>query len=470
MAATSEGGRRIGGGGSRGGSGRGRAKALVAGGGIGGLAAALALHRAGFDVEIFEAAKEVRALGVGINLQPSSVLVLKELGLQPALARTAIETAELIYVNKFGQRIWQEPRGLAAGYLVPQYSIHRGELHMILYRAALEAFGADAIRTGHVLAGFEQDALGVTAGFTDRETGAALSTYRGDFLVAADGIHSAARRVFYPAEGLPRFSGRMLWRACTEAQPYLTGRSMAWAGHADQKFVAYPISAEAAGRGRSMINWIAELRVRPADDPDHTPPMSDWNRKVDKSVFSAPFQGWNFGWLDVPDLIARADAVFEFPMVDRDPVPRWTHGRVTLLGDAAHPMYPIGSNGASQAILDARELAEQLLASDSVPAALERYDEIRRPVTAAIVRANRGQGPDYVMQLAEQRAPQGFRHIHEVIPAHELEQIAAAYKQTAGFDRDTVNARFQALAAGRDQSGDQKGDQRGSQGAEAAAR
>ena len=425
----------------------GRLKALVAGGGIGGLVAALALHRAGVAVDVFEAAREVRALGVGINLQPSSVLVLRELGLQPALAGSGIETAELIYVNKFGQRIWQEPRGLAAGYLVPQYSIHRGELHMILYRAALERLGADAIHTGHVLTGFEQDERGVTAGFTDRDTGAALSTFRGDFLVAADGIHSAARRLFYPHEGLPKFSGRMLWRACTEAEPYLTGRSMAWAGHADQKFVAYPISADAARRGRSLVNWIAELRVRAIDDPDQTPPSSDWNRKVDKSLFSGPFQAWNFGWLDVPDLIARADAVYEFPMVDRDPVPRWTHGRVTLLGDAAHPMYPIGSNGASQAILDARELAEQLLAGDSVAAALQRYDDVRRPVTAAIVHANRGQGPDYVMQLAEQRAPHGFRHIHEVIPARELEQIASAYKQTAGFDRDSVNARFQALAA-----------------------
>jgi 2-polyprenyl-6-methoxyphenol hydroxylase-like FAD-dependent oxidoreductase len=430
------------------GSGRPRAKALVAGGGIGGLAAALALHRVGFDVEVFEAASEIRGLGVGINLQPSSVLVLKELGLQPDLAATAIETAELLYVNKFGQRIWQEPRGKAAGYAVPQYSIHRGELHLILYRAALAALGPQAIHVGHVLAGFEQDEHGVTAGFTDRRTGAALSSSRGDLLVAADGIHSAARRTFFPQEGLPRFSGRMLWRSCTEAAPYLTGRSMAWAGHADQKFVAYPISAEAAGRGRSLINWIAELRVRAVDDPDQTPPGSDWNRKVDKSVFSGPFQGWNFGWLDIPDLIARADGVYEFPMVDRDPLPRWTHGRVTLLGDAAHPMYPIGSNGASQAILDARELAEQLLACETVPRALARYDEIRRPITGAIVRANRGQGPDYVMQLAEERAPNGFRHIHEVIPARELEQIAQAYKQTAGFDRDTVNARFEANGFG----------------------
>ena len=424
-----------------------RVKALIAGGGIGGLVAALALHRAGLDVEVFESAREIRALGVGINLQPSSVLVLRELGLQPAIAASGIETAELIYVNKFGQRIWQEPRGVAAGYAIPQYSVHRGELHLILYRAALAALGPQAIHTGHVLAGFEQDEHGVTVGFTDRETGAALTTCRGDFLVAADGIHSTARKSFYPAEGLPRFSGRMLWRSCTEADPYLTGRSMAWAGHADQKFVAYPISAQASGRGRSLVNWIAELRVRAMDDPDQTPPGSDWNRKVEKSVFAGPFAGWNFGWLNVPDLIARADAVFEFPMVDRDPLPRWTHGRVTLLGDAAHPMYPIGSNGASQAILDARELAGQLLACDSVPQALARYDEIRRPVTAAIVKANRGQGPDYVMQLAEERAPDGFGHIHEVIPAQELEQIASRYKQTAGFDRDTVNSRFHAMTS-----------------------
>lgn len=427
-------------------------KALVAGGGIGGLVAALALHRAGLDVEVFEATREVRALGVGINLQPSSVLVLRQLGLQPALGESGIETAELIYVNRFGQRIWQEPRGMAAGYAVPQYSIHRGELHLILYRAALAALGAHAIHTGYVLSGFAQDDDGVVASFSDRQTGASLASHRGDLLVAADGIHSAARKYFYPDEGLPRFSGRMLWRACTEAEPYLSGRSMVWAGHADQKFVAYPISAQAAGRGRSLINWIAELRVRAIDDPDQTPPGSDWNREVQKSVFAAPFDGWNFGWLNVPDLIARADAVFEFPMVDRDPLPRWSHGRVTLLGDAAHPMYPIGSNGASQAILDARELAEQLQGGGSVVAALARYDEVRRPFTAAIVNANRGQGPDYVMQLAHERAPHGFGHIHEIIAADELERVAAGYKQTAGFDRDSVNQRFEAIAAAESQA------------------
>ena len=419
-------------------------RALIAGGGIGGLVAALTLHRVGYAVTVFEAAQEVRALGVGINLQPHAVLVLQQLGLLDALRDSGIETGSLLYVNKFGQRIWQEPRGLAAGYPIPQISIHRGELHMILYRAVLEQIGPDAIRCGASLADFAQDGDGVTAHFVDRQSGASLGSERGALLVGADGIHSVLRRLLAPGEGPPRFSGCMLWRAITEADDFIDGRTMVWAGHAAQKFIAYPISAQAARNGKVSINWIAELRVRAADDPDKTPPKTDWNRRVDASVFEAPFASWNFDWLDVPALIARAGAAYEFPMVDRDPLERWSDGRVTLLGDAAHPMYPIGSNGASQAILDARELADQLAADDDVAGALSRYDAARRPATAAIVAANRRQGPDEVMQIAEQRAPNGFAHIHDVIGPDELETIAARYKQTAGFDRATVDA-----AAGR---------------------
>ncbi|MCX7892447.1 MAG: flavin-dependent oxidoreductase [Burkholderiales bacterium] len=420
---------------------RNAARAVIVGGGIGGLAAALCLHRAGVAVEVHEAAREIRPLGVGINLQPHSVLILRELGLEPALAATGIETAELIYVNKFGQHIWQEPRGRAAGYAVPQYSIHRGELQMILYRAALAELPPGSVRTGHVLADFGEDAQGVYAHFVDREGGVPVATARGDFLVAADGIHSAVRRRFYPDEGEPKFSGRILWRATTETEPFLTGRSMVWAGHDSQKFVCYPISEEARRRGRSLVNWIAELRV----PLDATPPRTDWNRRVEKSVFREPFAGWDFGWLSAPALIDGADAVYEFPMVDRDPLPRWTHGRVTLLGDAAHPMYPVGSNGASQAILDARELADQLAGQPTIDAALAAYEQARRPPTSAVVLANRKGGPDRVLQLAEERAPNGFAHVEDVIPRAELEAIAAGYKQTAGFDRETVNRK----AAGR---------------------
>jgi len=431
----------------------GRPHALIAGGGIGGLVAALALHDIGYRVTVFEATQEVRALGVGINLQPHAVLVLAELGLLDALRLTGIETGSLLYVNKHGQRIWQEPRGLAAGYPVPQISIHRGELHMILYRAVLERIGADAIRCGASLVDCTQDIDGVTAHFIDRRTGAALGSERGDLLIAADGIHSTLRRMLFPDEGPPRFSGCMLWRAITEVDRFIDGRTMVWAGHAAQKFVVYPISAEAARNGRASLNWIAELRVRAVDDPDKTPPDTDWNRRVDASVFAEPFADWTFDWLDVSALIARAGAAYEFPMVDRDPLPRWSEGRVTLLGDAAHPMYPIGSNGASQAILDARCVADELAADDDVAAALDRYDAARRPATAAIVAANRRQGPDEVMQIAEDRAPEGFAHIHDVIGQAELETIASRYKQTAGFDRASVDRAVRSKQVARSRAG-----------------
>jgi 2-polyprenyl-6-methoxyphenol hydroxylase-like FAD-dependent oxidoreductase len=407
---------------------------IIAGGGIGGLTAGLCLKRAGLDVRIFEAAREVKPLGVGINLLPHSVRVLRDLGLQDALAATGIETAELIYLNKFGQKIWQEPRGIAAGYAVPQYSIHRGELQMILYEAALQALSADRVRTGATLGSFTQDSAGVSAQFLDRESGHSESV-RGDVLIAADGIHSTVRRHYYPDEGDPRFSGRILWRSMTEGAPFLGGRSMAWAGHDSQKFVCYPVSAEAAKRGQAIINWIAELRV----PLDSTPPRTDWNKSVEKSVFSGPFQDWKFPWLNIPELIEKSGLVYEFPMVDRDPVDRWTHGRVTLLGDAAHPMYPVGSNGASQAILDAEELAMQFQSQTSAEAALQAYDAARRPATSAIVLANRKGGPDRVLQLAEERAPNGFTDVHDVISREELEAISLSYKQTAGFDKDSVN-------------------------------
>jgi 2-polyprenyl-6-methoxyphenol hydroxylase-like FAD-dependent oxidoreductase len=410
----------------------------VAGGGIGGLVAALALHRAGFEVEVFEAAREVRALGVGINLQPSSVLVLKELGVQPALAATAIETAELIYVNKFGQRIWQEPRGIAAGYAVPQYSIHRGELHMILLDAVLRRLGPEHVVLGHQLVGFGREG-GRAQGHFERLLDGAKVSIEADVLVAADGIHSAARRQMWPNEGAPRYGQRVLWRATTECEPFGDGRSMFMAGHPDVKFVAYPISRTLHEQGRSRINWIAELSM-----PGDTPARTDWNKQVDASVFAKAFESWKWDWIDIPTLIRGAASIYEFPLVDRNPLPHWREGRVTLLGDAAHPMYPIGSNGASQAILDVRSLADALAGAGSVDAALDAYEAERLPKTASIVLLNRQNGPEQVMAIAEQRAPQGFGHIHDVMPRAELEAIAARYKQVAGFDKSQLQKKTTA--------------------------
>lgn len=406
---------------------------LIAGAGPGGLAAALALHAQGQEVLLFESVSELKPLGVGINLLPHAVRVLDGLGLTPELDAAAIQTGELAYYNKFGQLIWSEPRGRAAGYHYPQYSIHRGVLQMLLYEKVRARLGAEAVQTGHTLTGWqEEEEGGIRVRFQTRH-GQSREVV-GRCLVAADGIHSAARRHLYPEEGEPIFAGRVLWRAVSVAPPFLSGRSMIMAGHQDQKFVCYPISPRHAAQGQALINWVAELRMS-----DWATPRQDWNRQVSKERFAAPFQSWCFDWLDVPGLIDSAEAIYEYPLVDRDPLPRWSFGRMTLLGDAAHPMYPIGSNGASQAILDAEALALALTATDDIPAALARYEAERRPPTAAIILANRKNGPEQVMQLAEERAPQGFAHIHEVIPRPELEEIAARYKQTAGFRVEQVN-------------------------------
>lgn len=407
---------------------------IIAGGGIGGLTAALALHHAGIRVRVFEGVRTIRPLGVGINLLPHSVKVLADLGVMPALAATAIETEALVYFNKFGQRIWSEPRGIAAGYAVPQFSIHRGELQLMLLQAVEARLGAGSVETGHHLAGFESTADGVRAVFADRPGGTEIARVDGALLIGADGIHSVVRRTFYPDEGPAVFSGRTLWRAVTESDPYLGGRTMIMAGHQNQKFVAYPISRAEYLRGRSLTNWIAELYVG-----GDTPERHDWNKEVPASVFRDAFQGWRFDWLDVPGLIDGARAIYEFPMVDRNPLPRWTFDRVTLLGDAAHPMYPIGSNGASQAILDAAALTRRLVEQGTTPEALDAYQADRIGPTGAIVLANRRNGPEHVMQIAEERAPAGFGHINDVISQAELEDIAARYKRTAGFSREQVN-------------------------------
>lgn len=406
---------------------------VIAGAGIGGLTLALALHQRGIGCTVYESVPELRPLGVGINLLPHSVQQLTELGLLDRIAETAIETASLTYYNKHGQTIWSEPRGLAAGYPCPQFSIHRGELQMILLTAVRERLGADAVRTGHTLQRYAQEGGHVQATFV-RGDGSVVPV-EADVLVAADGIHSVARKQMFPSEGPPRYGQRVLWRSTTEGEPFGDGRSMFMAGYPDVKFVAYPISRALQLQGRSRINWIAELTI-----PGDTPPRHDWNKQVPASVFEGPFQGWRWPWIDIPALIRGGGPIYEFPLVDRDPLPAWSQGQVTLMGDAAHPMYPIGSNGASQAILDVRALADALAGHTTIEAALQAYESERRPKTAAIVLANRGNGPELVMKMAEERAPQGFAHVNDVIPQAELEEVSARYKQLAGFAKHQVKA------------------------------
>jgi len=410
---------------------------VIVGAGIGGLTLALSLHQVGIAAHIYESVEALEPLGVGINLLPHAVRELTELGLADELAATAIPTSTLTYVSKRGQTIWSEPRGRNAGYNWPQFSIHRGELQMILYRAVLKRLGGDAIRTGHHLAEFDQTGEGIRARFIDRRSGAPRGNATGALLIGCDGIHSTLRATLVRGEGPPKWNGAILWRGVTEATPYLDGRTMIMAGHERQKFVCYPISRRALDEGRAVVNWIAELKY----DAAHAWRREDWNRPGRLDEFLPQFEGWQFGWLDVPALIRGARACFEYPMVDRDPLARWGQGRVTLLGDAAHPMYPIGSNGASQAILDARVLTREIRAHGLTSDALASYEAERNPATARIVLANRANGPEQVMQMVEERASDGYERIEDVLSIEELENAASGYKRLAGFDRETLNNR-----------------------------
>jgi 2-polyprenyl-6-methoxyphenol hydroxylase-like FAD-dependent oxidoreductase len=386
---------------------------------------------------VVESSTQMRALGVGINLLPHAVRELTELGLARSLAATGIPTAELVYHDRWGNRIWREPRGCDAGYRWPQYSIHRGELQMLLLDAVRSRLGRGAVRCGHVLEGFDETTTAVRAHLRDRRTGT-RTTVEADALIGADGIRSTVRGQLHPDEGPPIGNGIRMWRGVVETKPFLSGRTMIMAGsNTAAKFVAYPIAAEAQQHGRSLVNWVAEVCL--PDSPQLE--RGDWNRQGRHCDVVPHFAGWTFSWLNIPELIVNTARIFEYPMVDRDPLPSWGTGRVTLLGDAAHPMYPIGSNGASQAIIDARVLAFELARTADPITALTAYERARREPTNALVLANRALGPERVMRLVAERAPNGFTRIEDVMTAAELAAIAGDYKKTAYFDVDTLNGR-----------------------------
>jgi 2-polyprenyl-6-methoxyphenol hydroxylase-like FAD-dependent oxidoreductase len=406
---------------------------IVVGAGIGGLSLALSLHQAAIPVRVYDAVRDLAPLGVGINLQPTAVRELTELGFADALAGTGNAVGQLSYLNRHGQVVWSEPRGTAAGYHWPQYAIHRGRLQALLLAATRQRIGAGNVRTGLRLNAFHQDSRKVTASFI--EASGATVCDEADILVGADGIHSTVRRYFYPDEGLPRFAGQILWRAAIEAEEFLGGHHMVVAGHFRQRAILYPIGP-GSKPGRLLTNWLCQIAV--ADD---APPREDWNRRVSRETVLASFGQWRFPWLDLPTLVERTPNIFEFPLVDRDPVERWSFGRVTLIGDAAHPMQPIGSQAGSQAIIDARALTAALLSTRDPVEALQHYDHARRPAMNEITLRNRQFGPEAALQLAEERAPDGFKSIDDVIPRAELEAITASFASAAGLGVEAVNGR-----------------------------
>jgi 2-polyprenyl-6-methoxyphenol hydroxylase-like FAD-dependent oxidoreductase len=407
------------------------ADVLIVGGGIGGLTLALSLHQAGISARVFEAAPEVQPLGVGINILPHGMRELCELGLQEALAACAIETRELAFYSRHGQFIYKEPRGRYAGYDWPQLSIHRADLHKVLLDATLKRLGRDAVRLDHRCLKAEQDSAGVALHFDKAEP------QRGKVAVGCDGIHSALRWQLYPDQGPPKYSGVNMWRGAVRWPAFLSGDTMVSTGWMTVgKTVIYPVrpgTPETAGL--PLINWVAEI-----ERPEAV--RQDWTGRGKLSDMMPAFAGLTFDWLDISGMIESTEEILEYPMVDRDPLPRWTFGRITLLGDAAHPMYPRGSNGAGQSIIDARYLTGQIRKHGATEQALQSYEAVRGPATANVVLANRNNPPDAILREVWQRSGgQRFERIDDVISAAELQAISDRYKKVAGFDREELKTR-----------------------------
>jgi len=409
--------------------------ALICGAGIGGLAAALQLHKLGIAVTIFESTRRINPVGAGINLLPHGAKALIELGLGDALDQTGVKTREVKYLTRYGQEIYGDPRGLHAGFKWPQYSIHRGDLQHLILDAVVERLGNDCILTGHHLESFTQSDQAVSAVFTDKTGGAKLGTWTGDMLIAADGIHSVARRQFYPDEGPAVFSGVMMWRGVAETEPFLDGQTMIIAGNFNQKAVIYPVSEKLRRQGRSLTNWVMEIRI----GGDKAPEVEDWNREGSLDEVLDIYRDWDFGFINVPAILKATPVILRYPMVDRDPLPRWSHGRITLLGDAAHPMYPMGANGASQAILDTVALSEALEKNDDVASALQAYEQARLQPTAEVIKSNRGYGPEAILQIVDDRIGSAEDRVEDVINREEIDRITLGYRKIAGFDVNDLN-------------------------------
>ncbi len=417
---------------------------VVAGGGIAGLTMALTCHEIGVPVRVFESSRRILPLGVGINLQPNAVRELIDLGLAERLPDIGIATQEWALVGRGGKDIWSEPRGLLAGYRWPQWSVHRGELQLVLLDEVRRRCGPDAVVEAHRLVGYRNTSSGIAVTFEDR-TGGGTVDVEADLLIAADGLNSAARRQLLPAEGAPRWGGAMLWRGTAAGPPIRSGASFTLVGNLDQRFVHYPIGPVDPATGLQQQNWLLEMTL---DSQQEWDSVAGWNREIDTAAFLPHFTDWVWDWFDVPAFVARAETVWEFPMVDRDPAPTWLDGRMALIGDAAHVMYPVGSNGASQAIVDARVLGAQFVRHGVNPDALSAYEHQLHDEISSLVLRNRGHGPIAILGEIDERCGGYFDDIDDVMPRREIETFMGRYKEAAGFAMEALNAAPRTIPEG----------------------
>lgn len=416
---------------------------LIAGGGIGGLVLALTLHQIGVSCTVFESVRDLKPLGVGINLQPNAVRELEDLGIgESEMGAVGIPAREWALVGLNGREIYSEPRGKLAGYNWHQYAVHRGEFHLMLYRTVIERLGPDAVRLGHKVTGYRNEADGTVTALVEKAAGG-TEEVAGTLLFGADGIHSSVRAQMHPAQPPIHWGGTIMWRGTAKGVPIRTGSSFVGLGTSRHRVVLYPISHPDAD-GLCDINWIAEQTY----DTDHDWTKSGWFRPVEMAEFAHEFDGFVYDWLNLPELLAKSDVAYENPMIDRDPLQTWIDGAVALMGDAAHPMYPTGSNGASQAIMDARMIGRIMLERGVTTAAIKAFDdEFCGPVGQVAMR-NRGAGPFGLLNMVDDRCGGQFDNIDDVIPAEERSAFMLAYQQAAGFAKDRLNAAPRTIAQG----------------------
>jgi 2-polyprenyl-6-methoxyphenol hydroxylase-like FAD-dependent oxidoreductase len=400
---------------------------LIAGAGIGGLALSLALQQRGIDFIAFDAATELKPLGVGINILPHAAGELAEFGILDAIEKVSVKTRDLRYVNKFGQHILSELRGRYAGHELPQFSIHRGMLHGTMLTAVRERAGPETVRAGHRFESFVESSSGVVARF--RKADDSIVEFNGDVLVGADGIHSAVRAQLHPADGGMLWNGTMMWRGTVDWPTFDGGNTMIVSGDMKEKLLYYPI-APGKKPGTMLTNWVlcGELQTGISAPPER----ESWSRRGTMERAYPYARNFKLPEMDVLALIEATPEFFEYPMCDREPIAKWGTARVTLLGDAAHPMYPVGSNGAAQSILDGKRLGHFLEMNDPVEA-IRQYERERVPVTSALVRSNRQGGPERVVDVVSERAPNGFDRLEDVISQDELIAISKGYAKMAGF-------------------------------------
>ena len=408
-------------------------KVLITGGGVGGLTAALSLQRVGMDVKVFESVREIAPLGVGINILPHASRELLALGLQDELDHFAIRTRAMSYFTRRGKAVISYPCGEYAGYHWPQYSLHRGEFQMMLLRVLRSRAGDGSVMTGHRLVDFDQDGAGVVARFAGPGSDDVIHEEKGDMLIGADGLHSTVRKQLYPGEGSPVFCGMICFRGALEGAPYLDGQTMVVCGDQRQTLVSYPLSAQLRKQGKSLNNWIAAIAFE-TDEPQE----EDWNKQTTADNLLQLYREWDFDWLNVPELIASTEQIFEFPVYDRDPLEQWTFGRVTLLGDAAHPLIPVSSSGAVHAIIDGRALAYAIAGHDDAEQGLKAYEADRLPKANRVVLASRQNGPDEVLEIVRRECPEDAENVHDYVEKARLQAVIDAFKERTGFAVDTL--------------------------------